>query len=267
MARTITEIQSSIAESLVAKFPNLSKSSVAEWRLLSHCVAMAIHLFEIILDKFKIETEDKIKLMAPGTLRWYAEMSRRFQDGFTLEFDTKTAKYYYPTDEPQSRIVSVVAVSASELGYLAIKVAKKDAKGNVTQLTEDELVRFKAYIDTIKVVGTKCSIISSPPDIIRYGVIVVYDPIYTASLVEAQVKRVLQEFRLSIDFDGRFYIMQFADAMLHCDGVITAHSVYVARKGATDLDFTEVDVVDELHSGYFDYDNQSVISLISGSDV
>lgn len=266
MARTITEIQSAIAESLLSKFPNLSQSAVAEWRLLSHCVALAIHLFEVILDRFKAETEDKIKLMAPGTLRWYAEMSRRFQNGHALEFDTKTAKYYYPNIDLVSQIISIAAVSVGESGQLGIKVAKIGEDGVMTPLSEDELVNFNAYINVIKIIGTKCSVISNSPDIIKYYMVIVYDPMWTAASVEAQVQLALHNFKSSIGFDGKFYKQRFIDAALHCDGVLTAEAV-VFRQGATDAEFVEIDVLDELHAGYFNYDKDSVLSLTPITDL
>lgn len=261
MARTITEIQSAIAESLLSKFPNLSQSAVAEWRLLAHCVAVAIHLFEVILDKFKAETEDKIKLMAPGTLRWYAEMSRRFQNGHALEFDTKTAKYYYPTIDPASQIISVAAVSVGESGQLAIKVAKTVEDGAMMPLSEDELVNFNAYINAIKIIGTKCSVISSSPDLIQYALIVAYDPAYLAASVEKQIKEALQLFKSSIGFNGMFYSLNLLDAILHCDGVLTMTPYYIRRKGATDSDYEDVDLLAELHAGYFNYSDDSIFML------
>ncbi len=111
MARTINDIQQSIITDLKANFPNLSVSKFAEWRLWTYMVAAAIHAFEVILDLFRQEVDDLTTKITAGTKLWYAEMCYRFQNGHTLVFDKATSQFYYEQDDPDSRIVKVVAVN------------------------------------------------------------------------------------------------------------------------------------------------------------
>lgn len=60
MARTINEIQTGINTALEAGTEvKLSTSKVAEWRLWTWIVATAIQAFEVILDLFKKEVQEK----------------------------------------------------------------------------------------------------------------------------------------------------------------------------------------------------------------
>lgn len=111
MARTINEIQNEIITSLNGKKDiSLSTSKVAEWRLWTYVIAVAIHSFELILDVFKSEVDTQTNKITPGTVRWYAEMCYRFQNGHELLFDENTAMLYYQTNDPDAQIIKVVAI-------------------------------------------------------------------------------------------------------------------------------------------------------------
>ena len=90
-------------------------------------VAAAIHAFEIILDLFRQEVDELTAKITPGTKLWYAEMCYRFQNGHTLVFDKNTAQFYYEQDDPDSRIVKVVAVN-EVYKMISIRVAKTDGE-------------------------------------------------------------------------------------------------------------------------------------------
>ena len=138
MARTINEIQAGIVSELEAGTEvKLSTSKVAEWRLWTWVVATAIHTFEVILDLFRKEVQEKTDKITPGTVRWYGEQCLRFQNGHKLLFDKKTAALYYAEDDPAARIVKVVAIKESPK-HLTIKVAKTVDAGNVVPLSPDE---------------------------------------------------------------------------------------------------------------------------------
>lgn len=262
MARTIKEIQGEIATALQSQFQGLSPSAVSTWRLVSHVVAVAIYTFELILDRFRVETEEKTRRITPCTERWYAEMARRFQNGHKLVFDPLTAMYYYPNDVPEAQIAKVVAVR-DRGKVLSVKVAKLSSSSEVVPFDPDELQNFTDYIETIHVVGSVYRITSTTPDLLRYAIEIYYDPIYPRTSVEQRVKDALEAFKSTIGFDGTLYSQQLIDALLHVEGVVTVGASSIDRKGATDADFSPVSVWSELHAGYFDYDNESILTLIS----
>ena len=197
MARTINDIQQSIITDLQTYFPKLSTSKVAEWRLWTYVVAAAIHAFEIILDLFRQEVDELTAKITPGTKLWYAEMCYRFQNGHTLVFDKNTAQFYYEQDDPDSRIVKVVAVN-EVYKMISIRVAKTDGEGRIIPLDDSERRNLADYIDTIHTTGIPTTIVSTTADTIRYNLEVYYDPAVPSSVVREQVGQALEGVILAL---------------------------------------------------------------------
>lgn len=262
MARTIKDIQQGMIDDLRAERPDLSPSAASEWRLWTWVVAASIHLFEVILDEFRSEVNSAADKIIPGTIRWYAEQCRRFQNGHELLFDGQTAKLYYAQDDPSSRIISVVAVSEGT-DSLSIRVAKRDTQNRIVPLTSDELRNFTGYVDSIKFAGTQIITVSTNADRVRYDVEAVYDPAVPATTVRERITEAIEKFRDRQDFDSILYRQRFLAAVMAADGVVTAELHSLQRKGTSMTDFSPVGVADELEAGYFDYDTDSVLTLTS----
>lgn len=253
MARTIKEIHGQMAAELTARLPELSHSAVAEWRLLLWVVAAAISAFETILDIFRSEIDAVADKITPGTVRWYVEQCRMFQNGHELLFDNKTAQLYYATDDPASRIVSVVAVTERPK-FLSIKVARLNAQNEIKPLDVDELYNFAGYLDSIKFAGIETVAVSTSADKLRYAVDVYFDPAIPVTVVREGVLASLSAFRTALDFNSMLYKQRFVDAIMNVKGVVTVDLRGLDRKGTSMQDYAPVSVADELESGYFDYD-------------
>lgn len=266
MARTIKQIEAIIAAELQAQQPSLSTSAVAEWRLWAWVVATAIYSFEVILNLFRAEMDDVADKITPGTVRWYADQCRRFQNGHELLFDDNTAQLYYKNDDPAARIISVVAITERAM-HLSVKVAQLNAENKIVPLSADELYNFMGYIDVIKFAGVETTVISTTADVLRYNIEVYFDPAVPSTVVRTEVEDALEEFRLSLDFNSRLYRQRLADAVMSVKGVVTVELRSLERKSASMVDFAAVGVADELESGYFDYDNQSTLILSSTSSL
>lgn len=267
MGRTISDIQNNIIADLQAKTElKLSDSKVAEWRLWTYIVAAAIHAFELILDLFRSEMEILTNKITPGTVRWYAEMCYRFQNGHELVFDTKTAMLYYATDNPESRIVKIVAISEKE-NNLLIKAAKLDNNGKIVPLTLEEKYNFTAYIDAVKFAGVNTEVVSTTEDRIRYHLEVWFDPAIPNTLVRENVLTALEKFKTALGFDSMIYTQQLIDMVMSATGVTTCNLISLTRKGTSDDDFKEVTIFSELESGYFEYADDSILTLTSIKDL
>ncbi len=261
MARTIAEIQASQAVELEKM--GLSTSKAAEWRLWTYVVAVAIHVFELIMDLFRTEIEEMVDKIAGGTERWYREMAYRFQNGHTLLFDDKTTSAYYAEDDPEARIIKVAAIAVSEK-KIFIKVAKTNEQGKIVPLSADEVYNFKGYMDSINYAGDKIEAISTTADRIRYDMNVYYDPSIPRTTVQQNVIDALDAFKTSLSFDGVLYTQRLIDAVMSAEGVVTVDMRGLYRQGAdTSEEFVEVDVMGVLQSGYFEYDDESVLDLTS----
>lgn len=267
MARTIKEIQNGIILSLQEQSGlTLSTSKVAEWRLWTYIVAVAIHTFEIILDAFRSEMDTLTHKITPGTVRWYAEMCYRFQNGHELVFDADKAMLYYPQDDADARIVKVVAIR-EETNRLVIKAAKQDDDGKMVPLSLEERYNFTGYIDAIKFAGVDTSIVSTTEDLIRYRLEVYYDSSVPATTVRENVIGALETFKSSLGFDSMIYTQKFIDAVMHVEGVVTCKLLSMQRKGSTDKDFIAVDICSELVSGYLEYDTESELTLKTAKEL
>lgn len=262
MARKIKEIHAEMAAELRAKHPDLSTSAVGEWRLLTWVVATAINTFEAVLDMSRAEIDAVADKITPGTVRWYVEQCKRFQNGHELKFNAQTAQLYYERDDPSARIVSVVAVTEGA-ERLSIKVAKVDAQNKIVPLTADELYNFTGYVDSIKFAGIETITVSTSADRLRYNAEVWFDPAVPVTAVRADVLSALDRFRTQIGFNSMLYRGRLLDAIMGVKGVVTVDLKGLDRKGTSMADFATVGVADELESGYFDYNEDSILTLTS----
>lgn len=263
MARTIVQIQASITADLQERLPGLSTSKVGEWSLWTYVVAVAVHSFELILDLFRKEMDELTDKITPGTVRWYAEMCRRFQNGDTLVFDEKTALLYYPVEDPAKQIIEVAAVSESVDGgnRLFIKVAKKDGQGKIVELGPDELYNFGNYIDAVKFAGCQTEIISTKADQIQYDLVVYHDPSIPGNTISENVLSALDDYKTAIGFDGIVYRQQLLDAVMAVNGVTTCDLRTLTRhsyQSESDDDWAAVGTHVTLDAGYFEWADGSI---------
>lgn len=266
MARTIDEIKKDITAKLTAKF-ELSVSAAAEWRMWVHCVSYAIYVFEVILDAFQAEMDNKADTIVPGSLTWYTEMCYRYQFGHELLFNRDTALLYYDKEDTDAQIIKIASVKEVDR-LLLFKVATKDADDVIVPLSEVQLLNFRNYLDAVKFAGSKTQVISTQPDIVRYHVKVWYDPATPTTVLEENIKTSLDSFRTEQWFGGMVYASGFQDAIKRVSGVVTAKLLSFERKGIQDDDYIPIDVRADLYAGYFNYaDEGCTVELININDL
>lgn len=266
MARTVEQIEQSIKERLKASF-ELSTSALAEWRMWVHCVAYCIHIFEIALDMFKTEMEADAKKVVAGTLEWYNNKCYDFQMGYILEFDTVTGLLEYKTIDDTAKVIKIASVNLAEDSKLFFRVATKDEDGNIVPLNSNQMLNFKNYVDAIKFVGTKTQVISTDADMVHYEMAVYYNPTTPIENVRADILAALEEFKTAQRFGGIIYRHKMLEAVTGVDSVITAKLIALSRKGTEDAEFIDIDVLAYLYAGYYNYTEDSVLTLISINDL
>lgn len=264
MARTIATIEKNITDKLEVDF-DLSTSAVSEWSLWVHCVAYCIYVFELILDAFKSEMDADANRSVAGTVSWYNEVCYEFQLGDELIFDETTGLLSYATEDEEARIVKIAAVNVTD-GVIIIRVATEDG-GNIIPLTDVQVLDFKNYIDAIKFAGTNTSVISTEADDVKYNLTVYYQPSSPVADVEAAVLAALEDFKTAQKFGGVIYEHKLIDAVINVSGVVTASLTYFAYKAAEDVDFVAIDTLAQLHAGYFNFTDDSTLTLTSIYDV
>lgn len=267
MARTMNEIQNEMITSLQAKSGlTLSTSKVAEWKLWTYVVAAAIHTFEIALDVFKSETDSLTNKITPGTVRWYAEMCYRYQEGHELLFDENTAMLYYEQNDTDAQIIKAVAIREND-NKLTVKVATRNEDNKIIPLNQEQLYNFTAYIDSIKFAGMGVNVISTSEDHLRYHLEVYFESSVPAAIVRANITEALELFKASLGFDSMIYKQRFIDAVMGASGVVTCELKALDRKGATAGEYIPVGIYSELEAGYFEYDKECVLTLKSIKEI
>lgn len=275
MARTIEEIKQEIAQEVKNRLGLKTESGTSEWGLWAHIFATVLHSFEFVFDLFRKEMDELTEKITPGTLRWYAEMARRFQNGDTLVFDEKTAMLHYPVEDEAKRIIAAVAVMEGTdddgRSCLFIKVAKKEKSTQRIQALDDrERYNFERYMEAVKFAGVQIKVSSTNADRILYELSVYHDPAIPGETIEADIKTALERFRSEIDFNGILYRQKFIDAVMGVKGVVTCTLDRFMQHCSADADdvWKEIGTHTELKAGYFDYaDEDGAKSLIHTSSI
>lgn len=262
MARTIDEIKQNMYDRQPSLFPELSTSGVAEWSLWVDVVAYAIWVFENIMDLFRADVEDKLSKQKPGSLPWLATKAYEFQFGDDLMVDANGIVKYATIDEAK-KIVKRVSASESN-GVISLKVAKLDNQTSLVPLdvNSGELLQFERYIEKLKYAGVKVDVVSLPADVLLYNVDVYFDPAYLESTITANVNAKLDEYRLSLPFNGMIYRSEVLNAILSAEGVVTAK---INELTGTQSTITNIDVKYLLVAGYFNWDETSTLNLINNA--
>lgn len=262
MARTTKEIQDSIIQNIEQNGITLSSSKVSEGRLWIFVVASAIHSVEVIFDIFKSEVDKIADKVTSGTVRWYADQCRVWQNGHELLYNKKSADIYYAVDDPESRLIKTVAI-IEESKKLSIKVAKLSEQNEIEPLTADELYNFTGYIESIRVGGTEMVCISTFADDIKYIAEIYYTPAVPVTTVSDNVKIAINNFRQTLDFDSKFYTQKFIDVIMGVHGVVTVDLKEIHHKSISNAILTPVVIVTDLEAGYFNYTDDSVLTFKS----
>jgi hypothetical protein len=263
--QSIEDINSELQAQAEASIDGLSTSPVAEWKLWTYVMALAVRIMQVIQSKFVEEVENKLTFQRQGSRGWYAEMAKKFQYGYNLILKSDNT-VGYEIDDPASRIVAVAAViEETASGTVKMKVARF-INGLLSEFTTEQRLAFSNYIESIKFAGTKIDITSTSADLIKYQITIYYDPAYNADLIKANVLQALNSYRESIGFDGYIYKQRLIDAIMGVSGVVTLDLVSLQSQKAGEPVFTDIGVKYELGAGYFNYtgengENASVLTL------
>lgn len=280
MARSITEIQNSIFESITtnADLATLnSTSKVSIYRLFVFVISYAIWMLEVLFDTHKTQIDTAILEQKSGTPRWYRKMALAFQYGFDLIYDSdQFENTVFTTEEIEaSKIIKYCSVKESlESNKLTIKVAGDDGDF-IVPLTAPELESFSEYMQEIKYAGVGLNILNNPADRLIltmdvYRDVLVIDQTGTSiknggKPIEAAIKAYMK----NLPFDGELVLNDLIASIRTVDGVnnvnvITATaSHYDAVIGFSDFALISVRTIPR--SGYFEVGSLNVGVFESGN--
>ena len=259
MARTIVQIYDSIitekesftnldtlqplADSSQTFLTNLTASSkVAGWRCMAFVIAVAIWTHEKLWDLFKAEVEQVALDAIPGTIRWYVNKAKEFQNGYLLEWNATLGQSEYADttsqDAQDARIITQAAAIESN-GELTLKVAKGDI-GSLAPLSAAELTSINQYFKGFGAVrqgvgfaGVVLTMLSEAADDIKLAITIYYDPLVIemdsstpsrGRLISDTsiypVEDAVETYLQTIPFNSKFAASGLVDAIQNASGVV-----------------------------------------------
>lgn len=226
MARTSEEIETLIDDK-ASTYPQLSElqsnsSQVQFWNYAKKVFVFIALNLEQLFDQHKADINATIEKTETGSIEWYIANSLAFQYGDILIIDNN--RPVYSENIEANKIIKRVAIKEDADAILTIKVVKGDDE--LEKLTIPELASFEAYVNRVKIAGTKIIVQSLDADELILNAEVILDPLIfneTGSLifdnsfpVEEAINAQLKEF----DFGGTFLLSRLIDKVMDVPGVV-----------------------------------------------
>lgn len=260
MAREIDDIQNGIIAEKNAD-PTLaglnSTSKTASWLLWTRIIAICMWVQEKLWDSHKAEVLSIIMAMRPHTLRWYADMAKKFQYGYTL---AAGKDYYDNTGISDALIAASMVVKYASCMETAsgvrIKVATETG-GDLAPLPTLQYDALTVYMSRVKDAGVKLSYTNSVADRLKLSLKVLYNPL----ILDATGKRrdgtantpvqdaIRKYLKTGISFNGLFVLMKMTDELQKVEGVEIPH-VLLAEATYGALPFVTIETTYRPDAGY-----------------
>jgi hypothetical protein len=231
MARSISEIKAQMitAKNAETSLSGLdSTSQTAIWNLWIYIQAVAINLFEQILDVFKSDVETQVSKAIPQTAAWLQQKAFEFQYSTTTPQElTYTADWTleYPTINPDLQIITRCSVTTGNNKTVQIKVAKGTTP---EKLDTSELDAAKSYFRLLGNAGVYYSVITADGDFIEIDADIYYNGLYQPTIQQNVIDSILN-YLATIPFDGKVYVAGIEDAIQSVQGVVDVklNNIYV----------------------------------------
>jgi hypothetical protein len=276
MARTITDIQADITNTLVTEMAAINITiNPATWskanllRLLTYIVAVCQWTIEQLQDAHKAEVNELIAAKKPHSLRWYAEKAKAFQFGYNL---VPEQDYYDNTGVPEdvienAKVVKFAAVvrqkRANGRVYLRIKAAGTDGT-DLAPLDTDQLEALREYFNRIADAGVDIEVDSGVADRLQLKMSIYYNPLILNAngnrldgTQETPVPNAIRAYLQNLPFNGLFVLTQLVDALQAVEGVEIPHLI-ACQTSYAEFPPTSVDVEYIPDSGYLRIDKDDL---------
>lgn len=229
MARSINQIFNEILQTKNQQAeldPLYSTSQTAIYKLMFYIHAVAINIHEQYFDVFKKDLE-YIKASAPiMSEAWWIDKLLNFYQYDNTDTDKGVIKIddnfipFYTTIDATKNIVKYCAVKQTvNSRQVNIKLAKADIDNNPIQLSNDELLSAKSFVNALQAVGLYLNVISFPPDLLKLNISIFFDGQYIQTNVLAEVKSAIKVYLRNLKFDGTIQLSKLVDTIQEIQGV------------------------------------------------
>ena len=230
MSRTLTEIYNEAVETRnkyleLTELTNDSKMSIIN--AFTWVTAAAIYSFETLLDVFTTDIAKTFTQRINGTSAYYANAMLKWQYGDDLIINDEGTAFHYATEDTTKRLITHVSYQEYyneefKDNILILKVASGEGR-SLSQLSDEELIAARAYLNQIKFAGVKCNVVSRRGDVLVPRVTVYYDGAITKEELYDNIDTALIDFIVNMKFDSLIYSQKIIDAIQKVEHVTDVH--------------------------------------------
>lgn len=230
MSRTLTEIYNEAVETRnkyleLTELTNDSKMSIIN--AFTWVTAAAIYSFETLLDVFTTDIAKTFTQRINGTSAYYANAMLKWQYGDDLIINDESTAFHYATEDTTKRLITHVSYQEYyneefKDNILILKVASGEGR-SLSQLSDEELIAARAYLNQIKFAGVKCNVVSRRGDVLVPRLTVYYDGAITKEELYDNIDTALIDFIVNMKFDSLVYSQKIIDAIQKVEHVTDVH--------------------------------------------
>lgn len=230
MSRTLTEIYNEAVETRnkyleLTELTNDSKMSIIN--AFTWVTAAAIYSFETLLDVFTTDIAKTFTQRINGTSAYYANAMLKWQYGDDLIINDEGTAFHYATEDTAKRLITHVSYQEYyneefKDNILILKVASGEGR-SLSQLSDEELIAARAYLNQIKFAGVKCNVVSRRGDVLVPRLTVYYDGAITKEELYDNIDTALIDFIVNMKFDSLVYSQKIIDAIQKVEHVTDVH--------------------------------------------
>lgn len=230
MSRTLTEIYNEAVETRnkyleLTELTNDSKMSIIN--AFTWVTAAAIYSFETLLDVFTTDIAKTFTQRINGTSAYYANAMLKWQYGDDLIINDEGTAFHYATEDTTKRLITHVSYQEYyneefKDNILILKVASGEGR-SLSQLSDEELIAARAYLNQIKFAGVKCNVVSRRGDVLVPRLTVYYDGAITKEELYDNIDTALIDFIVNMKFDSLVYSQKNIDAIQKVEHVTDVH--------------------------------------------
>ena len=230
MSRTLTEIYNEAVETRnkyleLTELTNDSNMSIIN--AFTWVTAAAIYSFETLLDVFTTDIAKTFTQRINGTSAYYANAMLKWQYGDDLIINDEGTAFHYATEDTTKRLITHVSYQEYyneefKANILILKVASGEGR-SLSQLSDEELIAARAYLNQIKFAGVKCNVVSRRGDVLVPRLTVYYDGAITKEELSDNIDTALIDFIVNMKFDSLVYSQKIIDAIQKVEHVTDVH--------------------------------------------
>ena len=230
MSRTLTEIYNEAVETRnkyleLTELTNDSKMSIIN--AFTWVTAAAIYSFETLLDVFTTDIAKTFTQRINGTSAYYANAMLKWHYGDDLIINDEGTAFHYATEDTTKRLITHVSYQEYyneefKDNILILKVASGEGR-SLSQLSDEELIAARAYLNQIKFAGVKCNVVSRRGDVLVPRLTVYYDGAITKEELYDNIDTALIDFIVNMKFDSLVYSQKIIDAIQKVEHVTDVH--------------------------------------------